>query len=126
MSTTPLSLRHSLEMTASNVSTVQLNGIIDETWARALAVANLMQSERELVVLCEVAAAVVGTSSAGFVICDAAIDTSAHGPRAAIEDVVRAVPETFAAEEPNGRLLRSALLSAMAPSGSRSAGPKRT
>jgi signal transduction histidine kinase len=88
---------------AINVSAINLNGIIDETWARALAVANLMQSERELVVLREVVASAVGTSSAGFVVCDAAIDTSAHGPRAAIEEVVRAVIETFAAEEPNGK-----------------------
>lgn len=88
---------------AINVSTVRLNGIVDETWARALAVANLMQRERELVVLREVAASIVGINPARFVICDAAIDTSAHGPRAAIEEVVRAMIETFAAEGPDAK-----------------------
>jgi signal transduction histidine kinase len=87
---------------AINVSTVRLNDIVDEAWARALAVANLMQSERELVVLREVAASIAGTSSARFVICDAGIETSVHGPRAAIEETVRAVIETFAAQGPGG------------------------
>jgi hypothetical protein len=89
---------------AINVSIVDLNGIVDEAWARALAVANVLQSERELVALRELAASIVGTSSARFVICDAAIETSVHGPRAAIEEVVRAVIETFAAEGPDGKI----------------------
>lgn len=88
---------------AINVSTVRLNSIVDEAWARALAVANLMQTHRERVVLRELAASIVGASSARFVICDAGIETSVYGPRAAIEEVVRAVIEAFAAEALDGK-----------------------
>jgi len=88
---------------AINVSIVRLNSIVDEAWARALAVADLMQSQRERVVLHELAASIVGTSSARCVICDAAIETSVYGPRAAIEEVVRAMIDAFAAEAPDGK-----------------------
>jgi hypothetical protein len=88
---------------AIDISTARLNGIVDEAWARALAVANLMQSERDVVVLREVAASIAGIGSERFVICDAAIATSVHGPRAAIEEVVRIVIETFAAEALGGK-----------------------
>jgi signal transduction histidine kinase len=88
---------------AIEVSTARLNSMVDEAWARALAVANLMQSHRERVVLRELAASIIGTSSARFVTCDAAIETSVYGPRAAIEEVVRAVIEAFAAEGPDGK-----------------------
>ena len=64
---------------AINVSADRLNRIVDEAWARALAVANLMQSHRERVVLRELAASIVGTKSAHFVIRDAAIESSAYG-----------------------------------------------
>lgn len=86
---------------AINASTVHLNGIVDE--ARAVAVANLMQSQRELVTLRDLAASIIGPSPARFVICDAAMETSVYGPRAAIEELVRAVIETFAAEGPDAK-----------------------
>jgi hypothetical protein len=62
-----------------------------------------MQSHRERVVLRELTASIVGTSSVRFATCDAAIETSVYGPPAAIEEVVRAVIEAFAAEELDGR-----------------------
>jgi signal transduction histidine kinase len=85
---------------AIDVSAVRLNNMVDEALARALADADLMQTCRELVVLRELTASIVGRSPTHFVICDAAIETSAYGPRAAIEEVVQAVIEAFAAEEP--------------------------
>jgi len=88
---------------AINASTVRLNGIVDEAWARAVAVVNLMQSQRELVTLRDLAASIIGPSPTRFVICDAEIETSVHGPRAAIEELVRAVIETFAAEGPDAK-----------------------
>jgi hypothetical protein len=45
-----------------------------------VAVVNLMQSQRELVALRDLAASIVGPSSARFVICDAAMETSVYGP----------------------------------------------
>ena len=89
--------RHGIE--AIDVSAARLNSIVDEALARALAVADLMQTRRELVVLRDLTASIVATSSTHFVICDAAIETSVYGPRAAIEEVVRAAIEAFSAEE---------------------------
>jgi signal transduction histidine kinase len=85
---------------AIDVSAVRLSSIVDEALTKALAVADLMQTRRELVVLRELTASIVGTSSTHFVMCDAAIETSVYGPRTAIEEVVRAVIEAFAAEGP--------------------------
>ena len=92
---------HAIE--AIDISSVQLNRIVDEAWARALTVAKLMQSQRERVVLRELTSSIVGTGSPCFATCDAAIETSVYGPPAAIEEVVRAVIEAFAAEGLDGR-----------------------
>jgi signal transduction histidine kinase len=92
---------HAIE--AIDVSSVQLNGIVDEAWQRALTVVNLMQSQRERVVLRELTSSIVGTGAARFATCDAAIETSVYGPPAAIEEVVRAVIEAFAAEGLDGK-----------------------
>lgn len=92
---------HAIE--AIDVSSVQLNGIVDEAWARALTVAKLMQSHRERVDLRELTSSIVGTGAARFATCDAAIETSVYGPPAAIEEVVRAVIEAFAAERLDGK-----------------------
>ena len=88
---------------AIDACTLRLNGILDGAWARALAAANLMQSQHELIALRDVAASIVGPGSVRFVICDAALETSVYGPRPAIEELVRAVIETFAAEGPDAK-----------------------
>jgi signal transduction histidine kinase len=85
---------------AIDVSAVRLNNIVDEALARDLAVADLMQTRRELVVLRDLIASIVGANSTHFMICDAAIAASVYGPRTAIEEVVRTVIEAFAAQGP--------------------------